>query len=546
MLRWGMVRKNKTTVTVESNVIQAGTQGERVSVPTAHKLAEMTRAISIATAEGALWQADELAGVLRGTWLVPPTANLNPVRVSYDVSGALRGHLVVAKTPASWGADSADTATKIAEIVRKGAAGIIVEPSQIEKVLKASPEVPVVVVDNTRRALRELALAARRRFGGKVIAVTGTVGKTTSREMLRHVLARQGGAIATACNNNNMPGVERTLACLPSDLGYCVLEMGFGLPLDGLRRSSGIAKPHVALVTYLSTAHLDVFSSQQLASKSPLRLLAEHKRQIFDGLVPGGTAVIRHDIPELQTLRAAAREKADDVWTFGNSSEADAFLEHCRLSTAGSEIQARIRGRSVRYLLRVPGQHMAVNSLGVLLAVMAAGGDLEQACADLPDFAPAAHRLRISAVPWNGGQIRIIDDSFNATPASLASSLDVLALVADECGGRRIAVFRDILHLGPDEVALHVQLAEHVVRTKVDKLFTCGRLMRSLFDAVPTDVQGAHADDLQSLYAAVRNALQPGDVVTVKGGMGHGGLGDLGMRQIVNGLSHELTEIESK
>jgi len=306
----------------------------------------MTRAISIATANGPLWGDDELAGVLRGKWLVVPSAQWNPVRVSYDVSGTLKGHLVVAKTSVSWGAGSADTATKIAEIVRKGAAGIIVERSQIEKVLAAPAEFPVLVVDNTRRALRQLASAARQRFGGRVIAITGTVGKTTSREMLRHVLARQGGAIATACNNNNMPGVERTLACLPSDLGHCVLEMGFGLPLDGLRRSSEVAKPHVALVTYLSTAHLDVLRGDQLANKGPLRLLAEHKSQIFDGLVPGGGGVIRHDIPEFQTLRAAAQKKADRVWTFGESPEADAFLEHCRLSSAGSEIQARIQGRS--------------------------------------------------------------------------------------------------------------------------------------------------------------------------------------------------------
>ncbi len=342
-----------------------------------------------------LWNADEVASATNGRWIVNPESNWSPIRVSYDISGKLTGHLVIGKTAKSWGPNASDSSQFLAQILNKGAAGIVLEESQAVAAYQVPANFPILLVPNTRYALKRLAQAARQRFAGNVIAVTGTVGKTTSREMLVHVFARQGGASGTLGNNNNLAGVHRTLASLPRDERAGVLEMGFGLPLDGLHQASLVAQPHVALFTFLSIAHLDVFSDQQLATKSPLRLLAEHKAQIFDGLAPNGTVVLRHEIPELEFLKKIAQQRAAHVWTFGETPDADAVLESCHLATDRTQIRARIHGRPVEYELRIPGRHMALNSLGVLLAVVGAGGDLQQAGRDLQDFAPASHRLNV-------------------------------------------------------------------------------------------------------------------------------------------------------
>lgn len=482
----------------------------------------------------ALWTPDELAEATGGRWLSRPKDDWNPIRVSYDVRGLPPGHLIVTKSPMSWGANSQDTSKELDVLAKNGAAGAIVQKGQLDALPELPSDFPLLLVGNTRRTLRKMAEFSRERFSGKVIAVTGTAGKTTSREMLRHVLDPQGGAVANKGNNNNIPGVSRTLCYVPRDHGYAVLEMGFGNPLDGLAISSQIARPHVALLTTLGKAHLDVFSQQQLADTGPLRLMADHKSMIFDGVVDGGTAVVCGDIPELDRVTANARNFGCDVLTFGTSARNDAFLEECEVTPSRTHVKARLNGDRVEWDLGLPGRHMAINSVGVLLAAVAAGADPNVIVERFPTFEAVSGRVRLYTIPAGHGTATLIDDGFNATPLAVQSSLQVLHDVGQQ--GRTVAVLRDIMHLGPDECRIHAAMADDVVQANVDKVITCGPLMSHLFEALPAVKRLRHTDSLEALYECVRSELQAGDCITIKSGMGTGGLGDLGFRRLSEAL----------
>ncbi len=262
-----------------------------------------------AAARTQLWTSDELEKATGGRWFVPPRENWNPASVSYDINSRIANHLIITKTPLSWGRQSNDTSLRLDQVAAKGAVGAIIQQEQL-RTLPALPDgFPLLLVPNTRFALRDLALAARARFQGKVICVTGTVGKTTTREMLRALLGKQGGAEATRGNNNNLAGVLRTLSYVPRDLGYAIVECGFGLPLRGLGISSSIAQPHVAVFTSLGIAHLDVFDEADLAGKNSLDVLAEYKSLIFEGLVTGGVAVICRDMPAFEIVASRLRRR---------------------------------------------------------------------------------------------------------------------------------------------------------------------------------------------------------------------------------------------
>ena len=483
-----------------------------------------------------LWTAEEMAAATRGHWLVRPPQRWDQVRVSYDIRGLTPGNFVITTAPDSWGPGAKDTSLKLAQLAADGAVGAMIQKEQLPRLPSLPTTFPLLLVESTRRGLRDLAEAARARFQGKVVAITGTVGKTSSREMLIHALDKQGRAVGTRANNNNILGVCRTLSYVPREYGFSVLEMGFGNPLNGLSISSTIARPHVALFTALSAAHFDVFPAEQLRAHGGMRLLADHKAQIFDGLAEGGVAVIHRDIEEFEIVRQRARERTSRVWTYGETADCDARLLECGLRGDYTKVNADVRGVQVEYKIRSPGRHMAMNSVGVLLASAAAGAEVERAARGLESFEAVRGRARIGKIPVIGGLATLIDDSFNAAPASVKSSLELLQVVAATETGRRIAVLRDILHLGPDEQQIHRELAEMVVRMKVDKLFTCGKLMKHLHDAIPEANRGAHTKGLAELYDALTDYLRPGDVVTIKSGMGHGGLGDQGFLQLGRAL----------
>jgi UDP-N-acetylmuramoyl-tripeptide--D-alanyl-D-alanine ligase len=492
-----------------------------------------------------LWTGRELEKATRGRWLKnrPPPPDFDPFRVSYDIRGLKPGNLVVCTSPRTWGSKRADTSLELARVAAKGAAGAIIQRDQVAKLPNLPPKFPVLVVENTFAALADLCKASRARFAGRVVAITGTVGKTTSREMLVHVGGKQGGAVGNRANNNNIAGVARTMAYTRRELAWSAIEMGFGYPLDGISTCSRLVRPHVALIASVSAAHLDMFTAQQLQRTPGERLVLQHKMRIVDGLERGGTAVFNRDMPFFEEAAAYAEQKGARVMSFGVHPEATSRLDDVELGPKGSRVSATIDGEKLEYSLQVPGMHMAINSIGVLTCIVAGGGDLKRASGDISEFEPIEGRSRVIEVPFEDGQVQLIDDSFNATPASVASSLALLELAEPAPGGRRVAVLGEIGHLGPNEAEIHADLAVLVERYRVDRLFTWGSLMKHLRDRVPEARRGHHCDTVSELYLAVREFLRPGDALTVKSGRGQGGLGDSRFRAFIRAFKRNAPRL---
>ena len=339
-------------------------------------------------------------------------------------------------------------------------------------------------------------------------------------------------------NNNNIAGVERTLASTPATHAACVLEMGFGKPLDGIAVSARIARPDVAVLTTLDTAHFDMFTPQMLAERPGLDWLADFKSGMFQGLTRAGVAVVNADLPQTQRLLANARHHTENVLTFGTDETTAARLTLWHPGPGSSTVEAVILGRPARFALALPGRHMAMNALAALLAVSAAGFDLDQALSDIARFQPVKGRARLLTIPTpDGGSATLIDDAFNATLASVRSALDLLTLTPPGPNGRRIAVLGEIGHVGADEAAQHIALATDVTQGLTDLCFTWGPLMAGLHHALPAARRGAHEDtSVPALYHALRATLRGGDVIVVKSGRGTNGLGDLRFRAFVQAL----------
>jgi UDP-N-acetylmuramoyl-tripeptide--D-alanyl-D-alanine ligase len=489
-----------------------------------------------------LWTADEIAAATGGRWISTPGPDWAPTRVSYDVTGRMTHHFCALVHPATWGNGRRDPAGEIPRLARQNAAGIMTQQDHLDGLVAAGGALPaglpVLQVSSTWDGLRKMAEAARARFAGKVFALTGTVGKTTTREMIRHLTGLQGGASASAANNNNISGVHRTLACMPREHAAVAVEMGFGKPLDGIERSSRVARPDVALLTTIDVAHLDMFTAEMLAQASGRELLCRHKAGIFAGLEPGGAAVICADIPEYRLACDLARAHTDRVYGFGSNPVAEGRMIALETLPSSSRVTCVIFGKRHVFTVNVPGRHMAMNALGALTAVSAAGFDTAQAVQDIESFAAVAGRARHLDLPLaGGGRATIIDDSFNATLASMRSTFDLLDLAQPGPGGRRIAVIGEIGHVGANEAEEHLKLARHIGDSRVDLVYSWGPLMRPMFKALPRGIQGAHEDtSVEALYERLRPILRDGDVLTVKSGRGVNGLGDIRFRKFVEHL----------
>lgn len=470
--------------------------------------------------ETPLWTAEELVIATGGQWVVSPPANFAPVRVSYDVSNPkMPRHLCIFPNGRSWRRGMAETIAQFPALSAHGIAGGIVDPQQLEwiRARKIPRPAPLLLVPDTRKALTSLCDASRKRFRGKVVALTGTVGKTTSREMIRHMLAAQGGAEATRGNNNNIAGCERTMAYVHRDLGHAVIEMGFGHPIGGISVSAKLVAPHVALITWVDVAHVDVFTEPVTTSDRARELVGEQKLGIVDGLVRDGVLVFNRDNVLWELASAKAKHYRKELLGFGTSSDAAVRLVELARTDTGTRIKVDVAGKLVDTVVEVPGDHMAMNAVGALAVVHALGADVRAAAAELESFKAVGGRAEVVSIKTDdGGSATLINDTFNATPASVRSTLDLLAMEGAKRGGRRVAILGDILHLGAASAEMHASLAEDVRRAGVERLFTTGPMMRHLFDAVPESIRVCHEDDLSRLYSAIRAEIRGGDVITAK------------------------------
>jgi UDP-N-acetylmuramoyl-tripeptide--D-alanyl-D-alanine ligase len=448
----------------------------------------------------ALWTEAELARVL-GAPSAPLAALVDGV--SIDTRTLASGDLFVAiKGEASDGHDY------VARAFEAGAAAAVIARPRGASL--AAHE-PTFAVDDTLRAMERLAKAARARAKARVAAVTGSVGKTSAKEMLRVALGRFGPTHASAASYNNHWGVPLTLSRLPAGAAFAVIEIGMNHAGE-ITPLVAMARPDVALVTTIAPVHIEHLGS--------LEGIADAKAEIFSGLGPGGSAVLNRAAPQFERLAAAARARAARVVTFGADGACDAQLVGVSAIDGGSRIHARVLGRELDFVLGAPGLHMAENALGVLLACDALGVDVAGAAAALVGFAPQQGRGARFTLTSASGPFTVIDESYNANPASMRAALALLGAVKPVAAGRRIAVIGDMLELGPDGATMHAALAPELSRNRVDLLFGAGPLTRALYDAAPPAMRAAWAGRSSDILPRLADALRGGDVVMVKGSNG--------------------------
>jgi len=457
----------------------------------------------------ALWTAADAAratgGEARGDWQV--------TGLSIDTRTISPGDMFIALKAARDGHDF------VADALAKGAAAAMV--SHIPE--GVAEDAPLLVVGDVQTALESLGQAGRARTDARVVAVTGSVGKTSTKEMLATMLAPQGATHASVASYNNHWGVPLTLARMPADTAYAVIEIGMNHPGE-IAPLARMARPHVAMVTTIAPAHLEAFEN--------LEGIAREKASIFDGLEPGGIAVVNADVDTASVLAAVALTHAAHVVPFGTKPDGtmDGYQAlDVAVDSAGTVVRAKARGQDFTFRLAAPGRHFALNALGALAAVEAMGADRGKAITALARWTAFTGRGAREDVALPGGVLHLVDDSYNANPASLGASLDVLASTGDaDC--RKVAIVGDMLELGPTTADLHAALARLPAMNAIDKVHCLGNQMAHLYDALPDDRRGLWFETSAELVPHLAAELRPGDTVLVKGSLG------MKLAVVVNGI----------
>jgi UDP-N-acetylmuramoyl-tripeptide--D-alanyl-D-alanine ligase len=438
----------------------------------------------------ALWVARDLRAATGGLLRRPFQAS----GISIDTRSLRPGDLFVALV-----GEHGDGHDFVADALARGAAG-----AMVHRLPEGLPDdAALLQVGDTLEGLRGLAAFARARFTGRLVAVTGSVGKTTTKEMLRAILTPQGKTWAAEASHNNHWGVPLTLARMPANAAFAIAEIGMNHPGE-IHPLAVLARPHVAVITNVERTHIGHLGS--------IEAIADEKAAILAGLEPGGIAILPADSPQLPRLLAAAAARR----LFGTAETADARLIELIQDADGSELAAVIDGTRVGLRLRAPGRHMAINAVAALLAAAALGADLQASAAALEDFTPVTGRGARRDIRVGDGTALLLDESYNASAASVRAALAVLALQPAE---RRLAVLGDMLELGGDGPAEHAGLAP-AITVDADLLFACGPLMREAYDAIPATHRGAHAADSAALAPIVVGAVRAGDAILVKGSLG--------------------------
>lgn len=448
---------------------------------------------------GALWTWDNLVpaaiGVADGAPGVPITG------FSIDTRSLQPGEVFVALRDVRDGHDF------VLEAFRKGAAAALVSVEY----KRVAGDGALLRVADTLHGLRDIAAGARRRTNACIVAVTGSVGKTGTKEALRACLSRLGATHAAEKSFNNHWGVPLTLARMPAGVRFGVFEIGMNHAGE-ITPLTALVRPHVAIVTTVEPVHLEFFGTTEK--------IAEAKAEIFAGLEPGGVAVLNRDNAHFELLAQRAKQHGARVVSFGRHENADVRPEVFSLDAEGTDIAVHLGGRTISYRVGAPGAHIAQNSLAVVAALDALGVDVEAAVAALADMRPSKGRGERREVSIPGGSILVIDESYNANPASMRSALAAMATVPRARFSRRIAVLGDMLELGENAGALHAALNEPVDAADVDLVFACGGNMQRLFETLPAHRRGAWAPTSEGISGALGDAVRAGDVVMVKGSLG--------------------------
>jgi UDP-N-acetylmuramoyl-tripeptide--D-alanyl-D-alanine ligase len=393
-----------------------------------------------------------------------------------------------------------------------GAAVCVVSEGKLPALGKVTA--PLIVVDDVLAGLERLAVASRARSKAKIIAVTGSAGKTTTKEALRHCLSTCGKVHASAASFNNHWGVPLTMAKMPADTEYGVFEVGMNHPGE-IRHLIKFVQPHAAIVTIIAAAHLGFFKS--------LDEIADAKAEIFEGVVPGGSAIINRDDARYRNLEHAAKSAGvTHIYGFGEHARARFKLLSCDLKPDHSQITIRIDGTEMPVRIGAPGRHIVQNVLAVIGACQTAGADLKRVIAALATLGAEKGRGQFHHLETRGGAFMLIDESYNANPASMRAALSLLASQEVSGKGRRIAVLGDMLELGRFSAKMHKELAEPIASAKVDKVFLGGAEIKLLAEALPAAMAAEHKASVAELTQSLAGFVRAGDVIMVKSSNGIG------------------------
>jgi len=455
----------------------------------------------------ALWTSAEIASATGGT----ASADFAVSGVAYDSREVGPGDLFVALT-----GETTDGHRFVAQAFAQGAAGAIVSEPCGE---------PHVHVADTTAALDALGAASRARTGAKIIGVTGSVGKTGTKEALFAALDRgaPGRAHRSVKSYNNHVGVPLSLARMPREAAYGVFEMGMNHAgeLDALTR---LVRPHVALVTAIAPAHSAFFSGEEA--------IADAKGEIFRGLEPGGTAIVPYDSPHRDRLIAAAGPHAAHIVTFGRDKSADVHATEAMRGPHGTQINAVLPNGQLTFTLAMPGEHWVSNALAVIAAVEAVGGDLAAAGLALVEMTGLAGRGARRPVALPNGEALLIDESYNANPASMAATIRTLG---EEIAARRLVVLGEMRELGAGSDAYHAALAQPLIDAQVEVAILVGGGMTPLAESLAGRIAVAHVADAAAARDRLAEMLRPGDAVLVKGSNA------IGLARVVHALAGDIS-----
>lgn len=476
-----------------------------------------------------LWTADEAAaatgGRVQGDW----AAN----GVSIDTRTLEPGDLFVALKAARDGHEF------VAQALAGGAAAALV--SRVPE--GVAPDAPLLIVDDVQAGLEALGRAGRARTAARVVAVTGSVGKTSTKEMLAAMLADQGRTHASVASYNNHWGVPLTLARMPAETEFAIIEIGMNHPGE-IAPLARLARPHVAMVTTVAAAHLEAFDN--------IEGIAVEKASIIDGLEEGGIAVLNSDIAQAGILKAKADASGHRSIGFGRNGT-EYRLSEVSVAESVTVVQAEVHGEPILFKLSTPGSHFAMNALGALASVVAMGGDLALATQSLGRWMPYAgrgvrDRIYLDAVEQDLF-LDLIDDAYNANPTSMAAALEVLAAATVRNGtgrvsaGRRIAILGDMKELGPDAAEMHRALADLPSMAEIDRVHCIGPLMKELYSALPEGKRGLWRETSLEFCEDLRRLVDSGDVVLAKGSL------SMALAQVVDAIrkmGHAARQNEDK
>ncbi|MGE0503018.1 MAG: UDP-N-acetylmuramoylalanyl-D-glutamyl-2,6-diaminopimelate--D-alanyl-D-alanine ligase [Rhizobiaceae bacterium] len=405
-----------------------------------------------------------------------------------------------------------------------GASVLVVAEARLPALGRLS--VPMIVVPDVLAALEKVGAAARERTKAKIIAVTGSAGKTSTKEALRHALSAVGSVHASDKSFNNHWGVPLSLARLPEDADFGVFEIGMNHPGE-IRPLVEIVRPHVAIVTLIAAAHLGHFRN--------LDEIAKAKAEIFEGVVPGGHALINRDDQRYKVLEKLARAAGvDNVAGYGENARATVRLTKAKLAADGSTISVRLGGQEVVARIGTPGRHVAQNALAVLGAAHLVGADIAKVSLALADLQAEAGRGRRHVLALDRGEATLIDESYNANPASMRAALELLQATSIGTPGRRVAVLGDMLELGTHAEKLHIALAEAIEATQPDLVLLAGPEMKALFARLKGRRPVEYEADVEALKPVLLKSIRPGDAVVIKSSKG------VGFSKLVDALVKEF------